>query len=122
MPPTQIPGELDRMLMSALLMGHVLPPKETATFRFIAQAVIRASHQYKGNMSIMIHVQNPQNPSKSPVKGSEPGTAAQKLVTSAVGPPIRVEPLSKADIAVAAVTLIDFPLMLRPSVMMRSGI
>lgn len=72
----ELPRETWPIFMSAALIGQALPPKESVTSTEVEQG-------------------KEKNPCWS-ATATEPGTAAQMALTSAVGPPIRVVPVSMA--------------------------
>ena len=97
MAPTQKSGIDVRRIMSSLLIGHARPPKLIVTFSCAVHA--GGTHRTKNvssprSLPRSAHVRITKNPAFSPRKGRASGTLAQNLVTSPVGPPIRVVPVS----------------------------
>jgi len=93
--PRHTLGSFVGKMMSAVLMGQDLPPNERLTLSWVEHGM-------------------PKYPALEPVRRWAPGTACQNLLTSAVGPPIRVVPVSMAESAVDDVTDIDCPLRVIP--------
>jgi hypothetical protein len=105
MPPMHcvLPVETGPRFISTGLIGHVWPPNDMEMLTFVLQAEQDTTCKKKPEKKRGGNARNWKKPSM--VAMGVPPTASQIAVTSAVGPPISVVPVSMADSAAFPVVI-----------------